>query len=188
MTVKGKSRMNELSVRSLNLVAALATGLCDRIENAMIEGTSLAGESGAALSAIGHSPGLSIEQLRHIIGLSHPGTVRLVDRLSQLGFIHRKPAKLDKRVATIHLTDSGIEARREMLGRRRDAIAHALRTLDRDESKFLVLLAEKLLKNIPTDLTTSLNVCRFCEGDACSNCPMGVYGALGVPEPEASLK
>jgi hypothetical protein len=33
-----------------------------------------------ALSLIGHVPGLSIESLANGIGLSHAGTVRLVDR------------------------------------------------------------------------------------------------------------
>ena len=47
----------------------------------------------AALCVIGHEPGLSIDFLARVLGMSHPGTVRLVDRLETDGLIKRRPKK-----------------------------------------------------------------------------------------------
>lgn len=177
--------MDERSPRTLNIVGAFALGLGDRIRRATQGKALLAGETSAALSAIGHSPGLSIDQLRHIVGLSHPGTVRLLERLNNLGLIRKIPGKADKRVVTIQLTEAGVRERQIMLQRRQTAIANVLQVLDGDELCMLERLAEKMAKTFCGDVTTSLNVCRLCDNGVCSDCPMNVFGALIVPEPEA---
>ena len=45
-----------------------------------------AGPTASALSLLAHEPGLSIRTLAIGVGLSHAGTVRLVDRLATEGF------------------------------------------------------------------------------------------------------
>jgi MarR family transcriptional regulator, negative regulator of the multidrug operon emrRAB len=69
---------------------------------------------GAALCVIGHKPGLSIDFLAHVLGMSHPGTVRLADRLEADGLIQRKPNK-DGRTVALHLTVSGQKRRIKLL-------------------------------------------------------------------------
>src|SRR3954453_2545737 len=67
--------------RDRNVLAAWALAVADAVRIASEESTGLSGGAPAALVAIVADPGLSIDQLRHVLALTHPGTVRLVDRL-----------------------------------------------------------------------------------------------------------
>ena len=82
--------MNVLSDRLVNLFGALAVGITDRIKKAAFDPTIPGGgETTAAIVVIGHATGLSIDELGRVLGLSHAGTVRLVDRLVAAGFAVR---------------------------------------------------------------------------------------------------
>src|SRR2546427_8823017 len=67
--------------RSANLLGAAVTALNDELEAATASGAEHGAAFPAALVSVHWAPGLSIEQLRRILGLSHSGTVRLLDRL-----------------------------------------------------------------------------------------------------------
>ncbi len=91
--------MSDPSDRLINLLGALATGVADRVRGAALDGTTFGGETAAALVVVGHTPGLSINQLGRVLRLSHPGTVRLVDRLANAGHVARSLAPHDGPVA-----------------------------------------------------------------------------------------
>jgi DNA-binding MarR family transcriptional regulator len=50
---------------------------------------------------------MSIDALRSGVGLSHPGAVRLVDRLAARGLVARRASADDGRRVALHLTRAG---------------------------------------------------------------------------------
>ena len=79
--------------RTANLLGAIALGLADDILETAERHVAHGGCTPAALYVIGHEPGLSIDFLARVLGMSHPGTVRLVDRLEADGLIQRTQTK-----------------------------------------------------------------------------------------------
>src|SRR5260221_11376655 len=85
--------------RTANLLGAIALGLADDILETAERHVAHGGCTPAALCVIGHEPGLSIDFLPRLLGMSHPGTGRLADRLEQDGLVHRTPNKEGRTVA-----------------------------------------------------------------------------------------
>lgn len=170
--------MNDDHARVANLLGALATGISDRIRLAVAEQTSLGGEAAAALIVIGHAPGLSIDQLGRVLRLSHPGTVRVVDRLVTAGLAERKPAASDRRALALQLTQAGEAERTAVLVGRRAAISAVLSHVPPEDYPALERLAERMLTSLPSDATSAMSVCRFCNQNECPDCPMDQFDAL----------
>ena len=69
---------------------AFALAISDDIVRASSSRAPEAGPAASALALLAHKPGLSIRMLAIRVGLSHAGTVRLVDRLVSEGLIERR--------------------------------------------------------------------------------------------------
>lgn len=179
--------MNDNHTRLANLLGALATGISDRIRVAAAEQTNLGGEAAAALVVIDHKAGLSIDQLGRVLKLSHPGTVRVVDRLVSAGLAERKSALIDRRALALHLTPAGETERAAVLEGRRAAICAVLGHIAPSDYPVLEQLVEKMLASLPCDATSALSVCRFCDQHACSACPMDQFDASGPQAKSGSL-
>ena len=67
--------------RTANLLGVVGLAVAGRIEQTARDILNHAGETPAALVVIGYGLGPSNDELRQVLGLSHPGVVRLVDRL-----------------------------------------------------------------------------------------------------------
>ena len=76
-----------------------------------------AGPAASALALLAHKPGLSIRMLAIGVGLSHAGTVRLVDRLVSEGLIERREHSTDGRARSLYLTPTGKVASDEVRNR-----------------------------------------------------------------------
>jgi MarR family transcriptional regulator, negative regulator of the multidrug operon emrRAB len=161
-----------MTARTTNLLGALALGLADAVEAVARREAQEGGPAGAALCAIAHEPGLSIEWLRRALGLSHPGAVRLVDRLAAEGMIERRAAR-DRRAVALHLTTPGTRRVRKIMGERRRALAAAVAALSPRERRVLAPLLAKMLRALPQTDAHALAICRFCEGESCDPCPVG---------------
>jgi MarR family transcriptional regulator, negative regulator of the multidrug operon emrRAB len=157
--------------RTTNLLGALALGLSDEIINTAERQVTHGGFTPAALSLIGHEPGLSIDHLAHIIGRSHSGTVRIVDRLEADQLIARRPTS-DGRTVALHLTVAGEKRRAKLLAERRTVLEGQLKRLSPHERAQLAILLEKLLIGIKRDTEHAYTICRLCEERVCKPCPM----------------
>lgn len=73
--------------RNRNIFGAFALMISDDIVRATSSRAPEAGPTASALALLAHEPGLSIRTLAIGVGLSHAGTVRLVDRLAAEGLI-----------------------------------------------------------------------------------------------------
>lgn len=155
-------------------------GVADRIRLAVADKTALGGEAAAALTVIGHTAGLSVDRLGKILRLSHPGTVRVVDRLVAAGLAERRTAAVDRRALALHLTPAGEAERAAMLGSRQAALAAILGELAPEDLPVLERFVEKMLVSLPCDANSAMTVCRFCDHGQCSRCPMDQFEAGGA--------
>jgi MarR family transcriptional regulator, negative regulator of the multidrug operon emrRAB len=130
--------------RDANLLGALGLAVADRLEDAaeLAGGTTAAG---ALIALAGTSARGTIDALARVVGLSHSGTVRLVDRLERDGLVERRRSQSDRRVNALHLTEKG----REILAAARAAREQAMDELTRpfragEEEELCALLRELL--------------------------------------------
>jgi DNA-binding MarR family transcriptional regulator len=161
------------SARTANLLGALVTALHDELEASTVEAAEHGAAFPAALASMLGEPGMSIEGLRRILGLSHSGTVRLLDCLEADGAVERK-AGADGRTAALHLTAAGRRQARAVLDARRSALAPALALLSAAEQAQLSRLTEKLLAGLTRDRRHSDHICRLCDLAVCpdATCPV----------------
>ncbi|MGH7703662.1 MAG: MarR family winged helix-turn-helix transcriptional regulator, partial [Gemmatimonadales bacterium] len=127
-----------------------------------------------ALVSVRWQPGLTIETLRKVLGLSHSGTVRLLDRLERDGSVARRAGR-DGRSVALQLTAQGRQQARRILERRRAVMSQALGLLAPAEQQQLLKLVEKLLAGLTRDLEHSDHICRLCDESVCpdASCPVG---------------
>lgn len=157
--------------RTANLLGVVGLAVADRIEETAREILNRSGETPAALVVIGYGFGPSNDQLRRILGLSHPGTVRLVDRLVADGLVERHRGQ-DKRAIALYLTSTGKSLRRKLLKGRLAAIKPFLLPLNEAEQTALAALLQKLLSSMETTDLDRQALCRLCDDSVCTDCPI----------------
>lgn len=158
--------------RDLNIIGALALALSDAIHAAAGAGVPERGPAAAALMMIAHLPGISVEEVRIAVGLSHPGAVRLIDRLQARGLVTRAANPDDARRVALRLTEAGAAMAAGVGAARLRAMQRALAALDPGEAALLGSLAEKMLRALVTSEADALQICRLCDETACRNCPV----------------
>ena len=156
-----------------NLLGVVGLAVADRIEENAREILKHAGETPAALVVIGYDLGPSNDQLRRILGLSHPGTVRLVDRLVADGLVERREGR-DRRKVALYVSEQGRAVREELLKGRLAAIRPLLAPLTHNEQETFAALLHKMLSSMDTTEIERSTLCRLCDDRVCSNCPIPV--------------
>ncbi|MGP1284118.1 MAG: MarR family winged helix-turn-helix transcriptional regulator [Parasphingopyxis sp.] len=157
--------------RTANLLGAVGLAVAGNIEKTAREIINHAGETPAALVVIGYDLGPSNDELRRVLNLSHPGTVRLVDRLVADGLVERRAGR-DKRAIALYLTEKGHRLRETLLEGRLAAIRPLLAPLAVSEREALATLLHKILSSMePSDLERC-RLCRLCDDSVCTDCPI----------------
>ena len=164
--------------RMVNLLGALALGVSDRMRRAVAEAVPFGGETAAAVNVIGHAPTMSIDQLSRVLRLSHAGTVRLVDRLVESGFVEKRPSAVDRRVMCLALTTDGMHQRHKLLALRSAALATLFDQVTAEDLAAFERVDETIAGSLPENALTALTTCRFCDERHCTDCPMEVFGTL----------
>ena len=158
--------------RTANVLGALALGLADEIRAASERQANEGGPAPAAVTLIGHEPGLSIDRLRRSLGLSHPGAVRLVDRLAADGLVIRRPSVEDGRAVALVLTTDGERQRDAIVADRHAGLVSVLERLTPRERTQLDGLIAKLLGGFVRDVGHAYSICRLCDERRCPDCPV----------------
>ncbi|WP_379547421.1 MarR family winged helix-turn-helix transcriptional regulator [Qipengyuania sp. DSG2-2] len=153
------------------MLGAVGLAVADRIQETARQVMSRAGETPAALVVIGYGTEPSNDQLRAILGLSHPGAVRLVDRLVADGLVERRSGR-DRRTLALHLTEKGHLAREELLAGRLAAIKTLVSPLTPSEQDQLGALLSRILTGLPSSDLERCQLCRLCDGRICTDCPI----------------
>jgi DNA-binding MarR family transcriptional regulator len=166
-------RADEL--RDLNVIGAFALALADDFRNAMQDLAEGNESTCAALIVIGQESGLSVDRLSKILGLSQPGTVRLIDRLAEAKLVERKTGS-DRRSVALRLTEAGKRQVKSLLVGRQHALVQALRQLDAGERQVLAAIADKVLRGVNHAAVECDRRCRLCDDDSCPDdtCPMAL--------------
>ncbi len=167
-----------------NVLGAFAQAVADAVGESVAEDLDDSWTSVAALVHLSKYPHDTIDALRKPLALSHPGCVRLVDRLEERGLVARGDGQ-DRRTRSLRPTAAGRAAARKVLRRRRLALERVLATLSAGERKRLGELLGKMLGGLVHDEAQALAICRVCDYDACPDaaCPVarGLAGSAGAP-------
>ncbi len=174
--VRAAHNLQGMIDRTANLLGVVGLAVADRIGDVARDILRHGGETPAALVVIGYGSGPSNDQLRRILGLSHPGTVRLVDRLVADGLVERRKGR-DKRAIALYLNDRGMALREELLKERLAAIRPLLTPLSGAERETLAGLLHKMLSSMETTAADRRTLCRLCDNRICTDCPIPA-GAL----------
>jgi DNA-binding MarR family transcriptional regulator len=161
------------AARTANLLGAVALAVTDRIAEPP---SGRSATDAAALSALdqflGHPP---IERLAQVVGLSHSGAVRMVDRLEAEGLVRRGPGG-DGRTTTVALTAAGRREAGRIASARADVLRDALRDLDAGERDTLGALLGRVLVAMMRAPGATRWACRRCDlvacGRAAGHCPV----------------
>jgi DNA-binding MarR family transcriptional regulator len=159
-------------LRDRNVFGAFALMISDDIIQASSSQSPEAGPTASALALLAHKPGLSIRMLAVGVGLSHAGTVRLVDRLATDGLIERRDHSSDGRTRSLYLTRTGKAVSNKVLNSRDQVIAEGLAVLTPEEIRILGQLSARVLRARLESLEHSHRVCRLCWYEKCTDCPV----------------
>jgi DNA-binding MarR family transcriptional regulator len=163
--------------RAANLLGALSLVIADRMADAMAEEGGRPESGAAALCALLHfldNP--SVDLLRQVLGLTSSGTVRLVDRLAEAGYVRRGPGA-DGRSVSVVLTEPGRQAAQRVAYSRAGVLEGALGVLSPDEREDFERVAGKVLAGLIRGPGATRWMCRLCDIGVCrgaaGGCPVG---------------
>ena len=162
--------------RLANLLGALSTGISDGMYESTALAAGLDGVASAALIALlDFMPGGSVRTLSQVVGLTHSGAVRVVDRLVAEGLVTRGSG-VDARSRSITLTARGVKVARAVRAARGRAVTEVLEQLTATERATLTTLSERLVAGITEHRLEKRNagetpaggaLCRMCDFGAC---------------------
>jgi DNA-binding MarR family transcriptional regulator len=164
-----------MSRRVNNIVAAF---VLDVGQTMIASVERVAGQSGALAPAVTYllqEPDIGVEQLRAVLGLSQPATVRLVNQLVAEGLATRTRHEGDGRRVHLRLTDAGQARAREILDARLGAVGEFLDRVTPGDREALVSLVGRLYTAAAPDAAAAERICRLCDLRACPerSCPVG---------------
>jgi DNA-binding MarR family transcriptional regulator len=157
-----------------NIFGAMALSVATDMESAIEKSTSHSVSHCAALLAVVQQPGLSIDELRQILQLSHSGTVRVVDRLVVADLVRREPGR-DGRTLGLTATRAGVRSFEAIAERRLERLRVALKNLTQEEKSLLGVISAKLLHGSASSYTQAQRICRLCNHSVCfgrGGCPV----------------
>jgi DNA-binding MarR family transcriptional regulator len=157
-----------------NVLGALGLALADRLAEAAERAGG--GSAAAALTTLyGTRAGIRIDGLARVVGLSHSGAVRLVDRLEADGLVERRRGA-DQRSTALYLTAAGRRSARRVLSDRGAAMHSTLSLLTEDQQAAMADLADHLLRELAAEPAAEARLCRLCDLEACGRsagrCPV----------------
>lgn len=159
--------------RPANVFGALALVVADQIADATAAAAGRADSAPAALAALLHfldRP--TVDLLRQVLGLTSSGTVRLLDRLAEAGYVEREQGA-DRRSSAIVLTDAGRAAAEHVCQARAgvlDRVTAALSPAERAEFDGLI---GKMLVGMMRGPGAVRWICRLCDTGICRGSPGG---------------
>jgi MarR family transcriptional repressor of emrRAB len=141
-----------------------------------VAAADLEGAAPAALIALlDFSPHGSVHALSQVVGLTHSGAVRLVDRLVAAGYAERGPGR-NARSLTVTLTPTGAAVAHSVRAARHNAITRTIGQLSDIQRATLTQLCESLISELTQQRLEQRAgggapaggaLCRMCDFTAC---------------------
>jgi MarR family transcriptional regulator, negative regulator of the multidrug operon emrRAB len=158
------------SDRLVNLLGALSLAVADRVRGATEQACAAGGAAAAVLVHLQAHPDETVADLAATVGVGGSGGVRLVDRLVDLGLVHRVAGPTGRTVA-VRLTGAGAHTADRVLAARREAIASVLSGLDAAGQHGLEDLLGALTASVSGKGAQAYRTCRLCDRAACRQPP-----------------
>ena len=162
--------------RAANLLGALGLVVADRMTDALEESSGQSLTTATALSALRDfldEP--SVDLLRQVLGLTSSGTVRLVDRLVEAGYVRRGTGP-DGRTTAVRLTAAGRRAAAKVAAARGQVLEEALSALPPGERAAFERSLGTVLVAMMRGPGATRWMCRLCDTGACGRpagrCPV----------------
>ena len=157
--------------REANLLGALGLAIADRLADPDTGRSA----SEALVALHGRRAGSTIDAVARITGLTHSGTVRLVDRLAKAELVERRQGA-DQRSVALYLTPPGRRAAREVLARRDARMQSLLALLTDGQRSAMMAATEQILRELGAGADAERRLCRLCDTEACrrprGECPV----------------
>ena len=180
-----------IGAREANVLGALAQAITDRTASAIAAAAGQNVSAATALSALHQfldRP--TLDRLRDVLGLTHSGTVRLVDRLTEAGLVARGTGE-DKRSRSVVLTDAGRAAAERVTAARAAVLDDLLGDLSPADRDTLGELLDRLMAGVVRGKDGGAWICRICDLGACERsegrCPAANAAAekYGLARPDS---
>ena len=157
----------------VNLLGGLAVAVSDAQGRAMAAGAALNISEVAAVMTLGTSPGLRIDALGAVLGLSHSATVRLAGKLGREGYLERVE-RSDRREVGLKLTAAGRALRQRLVRIRTGVLEEALGALPPEHLPAFAECVSQALAAITSSRWHADNICRLCDETTCPEeiCPV----------------
>ena len=155
------------------MFGALALVVADQIADATTATAGRADSAPAALAALLHfldRP--TVDLLRQVLGLTSSGTVRLIDRLAESGYVERGEGA-DRRSTAIVLTEAGRATAEQVCRARADVLDRAMAVLSPAERAEFDRLIGKMLVGLMRGPGAVRWICRLCDTGICRGSPGG---------------
>jgi DNA-binding MarR family transcriptional regulator len=159
----------------INLVGAFVSVAGDDLRRVLEDEAEAGGSQPAALFALDTWPDRSVDFLARVLGLTHPGAVRLVDRLVEAGLVSRRSG-VDGRTAALRLTARGRARSARARASRRQVLADLLTELTTAERRALDGMLDRVLRRRSRSRIEAHHDCRLCDHSVCrgDDCPIGM--------------
>lgn len=148
------------------MLGALAGAVAERLDARMKRHPNQTDSSAAALNLIALYEGCSNAALSTALKLSHPATVRLVDKLEADGLVESRRG-VDRRAVALFLTPAGRERVRTILEERCRALEAVVDVLSPEQRRQLDGIAETLLRAFTVSPSEGGHICRLCDEIIC---------------------
>jgi MarR family transcriptional regulator, negative regulator of the multidrug operon emrRAB len=165
--------------RTANLLGALALAVVDRVAETTGASAGHGATVPAALATLHNSEGISIGELARVLGLSHAGTVRLVDRLVADGLVARHRGT-DGREVSLRLEAKGKRIARLVLDARAKVLTDALAVLGPGDIRALDRVVGRLLVALTPNIDAADHTCRLCDDLVCPSRTCPVEGVVAT--------
>jgi DNA-binding MarR family transcriptional regulator len=162
-----------MAARTENLVGALALALSDHLDEVLARSSGLRVPDAAVLNVVGQFPGGTIESVRGVLGITHGGVVRIVDRLAAAGLLERRPGP-DARSLALHLTADGNARWHAQTTARAAWLAELVRRVPSDVRPHVEPVVSAMLAALTPDDEVAEATCRLCDESVCPQrrCPV----------------
>lgn len=104
----------------------------------------------------------SVGDIAQGLCISHPASVRMIERLTKKGLVNRVESETDRRVSIIDLTKEGTELAERILAARMQILSDALAKLDESRIQDLLRGLDALLTAALEDRESVKSVCLHC--------------------------
>jgi DNA-binding MarR family transcriptional regulator len=151
-----------------NRLGALSVALSDLLGAALPPAIAADGPDAAALNTVMQWPGMRVDELAAILGLTHSGTVRVVDRLARKGLVERRPHPADARAVAVHPSGEGQRLADRAQADRLRLLGELVADLPPVARSALAAAVDALLRRLAPDAASANRVCRLCEERVCT--------------------